>query len=154
MAVEGIAPALSSSAQSTGSGQSTGQERISELNRMEQDVRKMKSDYRSRAKSSGMTQSEIEIKIKEYDRLIAKIEQEIRQIKRSEAKKSSGQKKVSGSEHRTSGSRSVLHTDSTAVSVAALKASYRALVQPSAVLAPPQEAERIEAEVRSLDELV
>lgn len=154
MAVEGIAPALSSSAQSTGSGQSTGQERISELNRMEQDVRKMKSDYRSRAKSSGMTQSEIEIKIKEYDRLIAKIEQEIRQIKRSEAKKSSGQKKVSGSEHRTSGSGSVLHTDSTAVSVAALKASYRALVQPSAVLAPPQEAERIEAEVRSLDELV
>lgn len=146
MAVEGVAASLSASVQPAASGQGTGQEQISDLMRLEQDVRKMKSNYRDSAKKDGFSQSEIDIKVKQYDRLIAKIEQEIRQIKQSEARRAA-------EKPATAGRGSSRRNDQTAMSIAALKASYRVLIQPSATLAQPDIPAGEAAPAKNLDGL-
>ena len=149
MAVEGVAASLSVSVQPTASGQNAGQEHISELMRLEQDVRKMKSNYRDSAKKNGFSQSEVNIKVKQYDRLIAKIEQQIRQIKQNEAKQATAKPKAAG---RAEGN-SLRRNDQTAMSIAALKASYRVLIQPSATLAQPDIPAGEAAPAKNLDGL-
>lgn len=147
MAVEGVAASLSANVQPVASGQNAGKEQISELMRLEQDVRKMKSNYRDSAKKNGFSQSEINIKVKQYDRLIAKIEQQIRQIKQSEAKQGAEKPK-------TAGRGPSRRNDQTAMSIAALKASYRVLIQPSSTLAQPEISADAVAPVKNLDGLV
>lgn len=144
MAVEGVAASLSANVQPVASDPGAGQENVSELLRLEQDVRKMKTDYQDSAKKNGLSQSEIDLKIKQYDRLIAKIEQAIRQIKRSEARKAVGKKTAV-----REGSGSSQRRDQTALSIAALKASCRVLIQPSATAAQPDLP--AEASAKNLD---
>ncbi|XOQ43034.1 MAG: Hr1 domain-containing protein [Clostridium sp.] len=120
MAVEGIT--ASASVVSSDITSDTAQERISELVRLEQDVQKLKSEYKNKAKNKGMSQIEINAKIRKYEKLIAKIEEEIRRIKRKESAKPvelrKGQEKKDGVSKRR---------DNSIPSVAALKASYRML---------------------------
>ena len=153
MAVENIAAASSASDPPEGSGRNAGQDRISVLIHMEQDIRKMRSDLRSRAENSGMSQSEIDGRIREFDRLIAKIEREIRKIRLSGEGKSAGREKTSDV-RRAPGAGPALRADSAAKEAAALRASYQALIQPAAVLAPPREEDRAAVGARNLDRLV
>ncbi|WP_411678021.1 hypothetical protein [Caproicibacter sp.] len=151
MAVEGIA-AASTAVQTADSGQNTEQDRISELVRLEQDVQKLKTDYKDKANKSGMSQTEVTSKIRKYEKLIAKIEQEIRQIKRKESSRPVELKKKDG---KDGGSRS----DSTVLSMAALKASYRMLIPASGPTAVQEVSEESKADLSTqaggtLDELV
>lgn len=128
MAADIAAASLASGIQAADSSQNESQERISELVKLEQDVRKMKSDCEDGVKKSGGSDSETSLKIKKYDELISKIEQEIRQIKMQDVKKSQAKKKTN-SETNVSGVAS--RNDHAAISISALKASYRALSQPA-----------------------
>lgn len=122
MAVENISAAASSGGLVSDSSQNSEQDRISELVRLEQDVQKLKSDYKDKAKNSGMSQIDINSKIRKYEKLISKIEEEIRQIKKKVSSKPVELKKNSKKTGGTSG-----RSDSTDISMAALKMSYRML---------------------------
>ncbi|MVB10943.1 hypothetical protein CAFE_16440 [Caprobacter fermentans] len=151
MAVEGIA-AASAVSQTADSGQSTEQDRISELVRLEQDVQKLKTDYKDKANKNGMSQTEVTSKIRKYEKLIAKIEQEIRRIKRQESSRPAGLKKKDGKD-------GAKRSDSTVLSMAALKASYRMLIPVSGLTAVQEVSEESKADLSTqaggtLDELV
>lgn len=122
MAVENISAAASSGGLVSDFGQNSEQDRISDLVRLEQDVQKLKSDYKDKAKNSGMSQIDINSKIRKYEKLISKIEQEIRQIKKQVSSKPVELKKSGKKTGGTSG-----RSDSTDLSMAALKMSYRML---------------------------
>ncbi|MCI1966585.1 MAG: hypothetical protein LKJ17_10715 [Oscillospiraceae bacterium] len=151
MAVESIT-AASSGGIASNSCQSEQQDQISELVRLEQDVQRLKSNYKDKAKTSGMSQREINSKIRKYEKLIAKIEQEIRQIKR----KVSSQP-VETSKEKQKGKGAAARRDSTVLSMAALKGSYRRLVPaPSSVEAVSKDsaAELKVQETNNLDQTV
>lgn len=147
MAVENIASVASSAGVSSDSGQSTEQDRISELVRLERDVQKLKSDYKDKAKNSGMSQSEINSKIRKYEKLITKIEQEIGQIKKKVSSKPADLKKSREKQGVYARGR-----DNSGVSLAALKASYRMLV-PEADTASSEESPALPV-TKNLDQLV
>jgi hypothetical protein len=123
MAIEGITAAGSGIQQSC---QDTEQDQISELVRLEQDVQKLKSDYKDQAKGNGISQIEINSKIRKYEKLISKIELEIRQLKKKMSSKPVEQEKGRKSDDIYRRGR-----DSAASAIAALKASYRMLFSPS-----------------------
>lgn len=148
MAVESVAAASSGSV-TPDSGQSSEQDRISELVRLEQDVQKLKNDYKDKAKNSGISQSEINSKIRKYEKLIAKVEQEIRQIKKKVSSQPIGQNGGRKEEGVYARGR-----DSTGLSMAALKASYRRLLPTAQTVSEDDQAE-LETPVKTnLDQLV
>lgn len=152
MAVENISSVASSGSLVPDSGQSSEQDRITELVRLEQDVQKLKSDYKDKAKNNGMSQIDINSKIRKYEKLIAKIEQEIRQIKKKVSSTPVEGKKDGKTANGTSG-----RSDSAVLSMAALRASYRMLFpecvpEPSGAEEPEVE---LEAQTQNnLDQLV
>jgi len=73
--------------------------KISELTRLEQSIKKMKSDYEEYSKGHGGSSSDVNAKIKELNSLISKVQRQIEQIKRAKKKSggvSSGTAKSSG----------------------------------------------------------
>lgn len=120
MAIEGITSSASAVSGDLSSG--SAQDRISELVRLEQDVQKLKEKYKDKANNGGMSQIEINAKIRKYEKLIAKIEEEIRQLKKQQSSKQDGLHKGQKKKDRVSERR-----DRSMLSVAALKASYRML---------------------------
>ena len=148
MAVENISSVASSGSLVPDSSQSSEQDRITELVRLEQDVQKLKSDYKDKAKNNGMSQIDINSKIRRYEKLIAKIEQEIRQIKKRVSSKPVEVRKNGETADGASGK-----SDSAVLSMAALKTSYRMLFpEPSGAEQP--EAELAAQTRNNLDQLV
>jgi uncharacterized protein YukE len=136
MAVESITAVASSGGVASNSCLNEQQDQISELVRLEQDVQRLKSNYTGKAKKSGMSQKEINSKIRRYEKLISKIEQEIRRIKR----KISSQP-VEDSKSKQKGKSAEERTDSTILSMGALKGSYRRLVSAPELAAVSEEPE-------------
>ncbi|MFU0831936.1 MAG: Hr1 domain-containing protein [Oscillospiraceae bacterium] len=120
MEVEGISASVSVVSGDISSGST--QNRISELVRLEQDVQKLKEKYKNKANTDGMSQIEINAKIRKYEKLIAKIEEEIRQLKKQQSSKQVEFHKGQKNKNDVSKRR-----DNSMLSVAALKASYRML---------------------------
>lgn len=152
MAVENISAVASSGSLVPDSGQSSEQDRITELVRLEQDVQKLKSNYKDKAKNTGMSQIDINSKIRKYEKLIAKIEQEIGQIKKKVSSKPVEVKKGGKAADGVSG-----RNDSAVLSMAALKASYRMLFpecMPESGEMEEPEAELSAATQNNLDQLV
>lgn len=152
MAVEGIAATGSAAVQPTDTGQNAEQDRISELVKLKQDVQKLKSDYKERANQNGMTQTEINSKIRKYEKLIAKIEQQIQQMKKKKSLKP-----VELHKGQSKAGKTFRKTDSTDLSVAALKRSYRMLLPANGLTqqVPDVEPADLQGELTSnLNELV
>lgn len=125
MGVESVSPAAVS--QAAGSNQSTDSNQVSDLMRLEQDVRKMKNEYRTEAQKRGLSSNAIDIKIKEYDKLIAQIEQQIQQARQDAARKT-----VQTRHSRKTDPRR--QPENPKEYVAELQASYLALPSPSTML--------------------
>lgn len=125
MGIETVSPAAVS--QAAGSGQSTDSNQVSDLMRLEQDVRKMKNEFRTEAQKKGLSSNAIDIKIKEYDKLIAQIEQQIQQARQDAARKT-----VHPQQGRKTDARR--QKENPTEYVAELKASYFALPSPSSML--------------------
>lgn len=125
MSVEAVTSAgATQAAQESGQGASNSD--VQSLIRLEQDVRKMKSDLESKAKLQKVSSTEVQSKIKEYDKLIAQIEQQIQQVRQQESKKSVSQPKKAVKGVVATANRQ----DRTVLSVAALNASYQSLPLP------------------------
>jgi hypothetical protein len=118
MSMQAISPVVSSQASGA---QASGNNDVSDLVQLEQNVRNTESSYRKNAKKNGLSESEIENRITEYDQLIAQIEQQIRQAKQSEKSKTVQQ-------HKTGAAAKVQNSE---LSVAALKDSYLTMPIPS-----------------------
>ena len=71
--------------------------KISELTRLEQNIRNMKSEYKSYSKTHDLSCPDVNAKIKELDSLISKVQQQIEQIKRDEKKQETKASKNTGS---------------------------------------------------------
>jgi hypothetical protein len=127
MSVEAVTSAGSTQA-AQDSGQGASNSDVQSLIRLEQDVRKMKSDLESKVKLQKVPQTDVQSKIKEYDKLIAQIEQQIQQVRQQESKKSVSQPKKAVKGAVTTANRQ----DRTVLSVAALNASYQSLPLPTA----------------------
>lgn len=110
------------------SGQGASNSDVQSLIRLEQDVRKMKSDLESKAKLQKVSSTEVQSKIKEYDKMIAQIEQQIQQVRQQESRKSVRQSKKAVKGEVPAAGRQ----DRTLLSVAALNVSYQALPLPTA----------------------
>lgn len=149
MAVEGIAASASAVGVQQNADQSAEQGRISELNRLEQDVQKLKSDFKNSAKTKGISQTEINSKIKKYEELIAKIEQEIRQVKEKESAKPVDLGKNRGTQDVYARGR-----DRSTLSIAALKASCRMLSPASDVISSADQEEDPVSDSAGFDERV
>lgn len=127
MSIDAVSAAASSqAAQESGQGSSNAD--VQSLIRLEQNVQKMKSDLESKAKLDKVAPTEVQTKIKEYDKLIAQIEQQIQQMRREDSGKTVRQPKKSGRGAVPAADRQ----DRTAISVAALNASYQSLPFPTA----------------------
>jgi hypothetical protein len=109
------------------SGQGASNSDVQSLIRLEQDVQKMKSDLESKAKLQKVTQTGVQSKIKEYNKLIAQIEQQIQQVRQEENKKSGRQSKKAAKGTVPAADRQ----DRTVLSVAALNVSYQSLPLPT-----------------------
>ncbi len=127
MSVDAVT-SLGSAQAAPDSGQGASNSDVQSLIRLEQDVRKMKSDLESKAKLQKVPPTEIQSKIKEYDKLIAQIEQQIQQVRQEESKKSVRQSKKAVKGEVPAADRQ----DRTLLSVAALNVSYQALPLPTA----------------------
>lgn len=127
MGVEAVT-SLGSAQAAPESGQGASNSDVQSLIRLEQDVRKMKSDLESKAKQQKVSPTGIQSKIKEYDKLIAQIEQQIQQVRQQESKKSVRQLKKAVKGVVPAADRQ----DRTVLSVAALNASYQSLPLPTA----------------------
>lgn len=152
MAVDSISAVASSGSLVPDSGQGSERDRITELVRLEQDVQKLKSNYKDKAKNNGMSQIDINSKIRKYEKLIAKIEQEIRQIKKKVSSKPVDVRKNGEIPGGASGK-----SDSAVLSMAALKASYRMLFPeciPESCETEEPEAELSATTQNNLDQLV
>lgn len=126
MGVEAVT-SLGSAQAAPESGQGASNSDVQSLIRLEQDVRKMKSDLESKAKQEKVPPTEIQSKIKEYDKLIAQIEQQIQQVHQEESKRSVRQPKKAVRGAIPAADRQ----DRTLLSVAALNVSYEALPLPT-----------------------
>ena len=151
MAVEGITAAAS--AVQTNSSSGTTQDMVSELAKLKQDVQKLKSHYEDKANKKGMSQIQINAKIRKYEKLITKIEEEIRQIKKNRASKPVGLNK----NQKTKNNDSDKKNDSSALSVAALKTSYRMLFSASLLVDDLSQSDKSDLESSlgtNLDQLI
>lgn len=123
MSIDAVSAAASSqTAQESGQGSSNAD--VQSLIRLEQNVQKMKSDLESKVKLDKVAPTEVQTKIKEYDKLIAQIEQQIQQMRQEESRKVVRQPKraaVPAADRQ----------DRTMLSVAALNASYQSLPFPT-----------------------
>lgn len=128
MAVEKVAASLSSGSQPTESGQGSAQERISELKRLAQDVRKLKTEYQSKTEKSGVPQPAADGRIREYDKLIANIKREVRRLQLGETKKKADRKKGVPPPVQTF-PKVRFQADHSSISVSALKAAYHLLAR-------------------------
>lgn len=66
--------------QAGGSGQSS---QIAELQYLEQTIKKMENDYQSKARTQGVSSVEISSKVRAFDNLIAKVDEQITQLQQS-----------------------------------------------------------------------
>lgn len=127
MSIDAVSAAASSQAvQESGQGSSNAE--VQSLIRLEQNVQKMKSDLESKVKLDKVAPTEVQTKIKEYDKLIAQIEQQIQQMRQEASRKAVRQTKKAGRGADPAADRQ----DRTALSVAALNASYQSLPFPTA----------------------
>lgn len=68
----------SSSGSSLPSGSGNGQ--LSQLQRLEQSIRKLESDYRVEARSHGVSSVDIQSKVREFDSLLGKLDNQIQRL--------------------------------------------------------------------------
>ncbi len=86
MGTEGIAAIVAAGSkqpvekQQAGSGQSS---QIAELQYLEQTIKKMENDYQSKARTQGVSSVEISSKVRAFDNLIAKVDEQITQLQQS-----------------------------------------------------------------------
>lgn len=121
MGTEGIAAVVAASSNQTADKQqyaSSGQSgQITQLQYLEQTIRKMESDYRYRARSTGVSSIEIQSKVHAFDNLIAKVDQQITQLQQTSRK---------GSSAASRGDVSTLHY-STAAAMVAMRSSGQSI---------------------------
>lgn len=82
MEIEKIASAVGSSQSIAGVAQSSGAQdsQIAELQRLADSIRKMENDYRITARVQGVSGSGLQMKLRQYDDILAKVDQQIRQL--------------------------------------------------------------------------
>lgn len=118
MGVQNIAAAAA--AVGTPAGTASGGQ-ISELERLEQSVRKMANEYRLTARAQGVPGAGIQAKLREFDSLLAKIDDQISRLQRSDR-----DRRDEDSPHTDRIGVSVLHYN-TAVTMVALRNSGKSM---------------------------
>lgn len=132
----------------TQGAQAPGDSQVSKLMQLEQNVRNTELSFRKKARQKGLSEEEIENKIKKYNKLISEIEQQIREAKqqRVRRKEAAAERRTesAGETRRASGAAS----DYSGLFVTALETSYLMLPIPSldaettlSVLQPPRAEE-------------
>lgn len=103
MEIEKIASAAASGQSIPGVAQSSGAQdsQIAELQRLADSIRKMENDFRITARVQGVSGSGVQTKLRQYDDLLAKVDQQIRQLQQQnrqsgDSKDGSGQNKWLG----------------------------------------------------------
>ncbi|MCI1954812.1 MAG: hypothetical protein LKJ21_00350 [Oscillospiraceae bacterium] len=84
MEIEKIASAVGSDQSVAGAAQPSGasDSQIAELRRLADSIRKMENDVRITARVQGMSGSGLQAKLRQYDDLLGKVNQQIRQLER------------------------------------------------------------------------
>lgn len=82
MEIEKIASAAAAGQSIPGAVQSSGAQdsQITELQRLADSIRKMENDFRITARVQGVSGSGVQTKLRQYDDLLAKVDQQIRQL--------------------------------------------------------------------------
>lgn len=132
MGTEGIAAVVAAAGSSQAAGKQYGpggqNGQISQLQYLEQTIRKMENDYQYKARVQGVSSIEIHSKVRAFDNLIAKVDEQIEQLQQTKRK---------GSSTAPRGDVSSLHY-STAATMVALRNSgqsiHSVLTQTSEVL--------------------
>ena len=86
MGIEHAASVVASSQTSFSGGQSAGGQntQISELQRLEQSIRKMKEEYRTSVQGTGVSGAGVQTKLREFDDLIAKVSDQIHRLQQED----------------------------------------------------------------------
>ena len=87
MGIEKIASAGAAPGCGTAAGGTESGGQISELRRLEQSIRKMANEYRIKARAQGVPGAGIQSKLREFDSLIDKIDDQISRLERSDREK-------------------------------------------------------------------
>lgn len=148
MEIEKIASAVSSGQNISGSVQSSGAQnsQVDELQRLADSIRKMENDVRITARVQGMSGAGLQTKLRQYDELLGKVNQQIRDLQRQPT---TDDKRIGVSmlQYNTDATRLALR--STGTSTGAAVAEQRQSVLARAQAGAAEQQAKLEAEQRA-----
>lgn len=114
MGTERIAAIVAASGKQTETKQSAGGQapQLAELQYLEQTIKKMENDYQSKARSQGVSSVEIQSKVRSFESLISKVDEQIAELQRAgkNGSASSDKEVVSSLHYSTAASMVALRT--------------------------------------------
>ena len=148
MEIDKIASAVASGQNIAGVTQSSGAQnsQIDELQRLADSIRKMENDCRITARVQGMSGSGLQTKLRQYDDLLGKVNQQIRDLQQQSRQPDENKKTIGVSmlQYSTDATRLTLRSTgtSTGVAVAEQRQSVLSKAQASAAERKAEQAEQ------------
>lgn len=142
MEIEKIASAVASAQNIAGAVQSSGAQnpQIDELQRLADSIRKIENDCRVTARVQGLSEASLQMKLRQYDDLLSKINDQIRDLQH--ANQSAGRSGVSMLQLNTDATQVNLRTSGKSISMAVSEHLQRS----------PAQAQVSEAELRTSEQ--
>lgn len=152
MEIEKVASAVSSAQNISGAVQSSGAQnsQIDELQRLADSIRKIENDCRITARVQGLSGAALQMKLRQYDDLLSKVDQQIHELQQRN-RESAGDEKTIGVtmlQYNTDATRLTLRSTgtSTGTAVAEQRRSFLANTQMRAAERKAEQAAKAEKE--------
>ena len=134
MEIEKIASAVSSAKNIAGAVQSSGAQnsQLEELKRLADSIRKIENDCRVTARVQGLSGTALQMKLRQYDDLLSKVDQQIRDLQRKNQSDSYGRGGVSMLQYNTDVARVTMRTTGQSTGAAVTMHQQNAMAQAQA----------------------
>lgn len=138
--------------QQTGGGQAP---QLAELQYLEQTIKKMENDYQSKARSQGVSSVEIQSKVRSFQSLIAKVDEQIAELQRAGRNGSAfpGKSSVSSLHYSTAASMVALRTSGQSIHTVLAQTTQAMQQKAQQAQQQARKAERMAQEEKQAEEI-